>query len=249
MNDQIISSGSAIMDQLLNGGYEVDVISTIYGPAGSGKTTMCLLAAISVVQQGKKVIYVDTEGGFSIARLTQLTPDQNLLSNIFVLKPTTFQEQMQDMLKLKTIITDKIGLIIVDTISMLYRLELGKNNEIKHVNNQLSNQIAHLTEIARKYSIPVLLTNQVYSDFSERDTVKMVGGDLLSYTSKCLVEIKKFKTKRMAVVKKHRSIPESKKVVFEITGEGLAGVPSELDDKKMPEKIAVSEEMVRNDGF
>ena len=52
--------------------------------------------------------------------------------------------------------------------------------------------MAYLVEIARKKKIPVLITNQVYTDFDHRDEVKMVGGDLLRYGSKCLIELKTF---------------------------------------------------------
>ncbi|MBI3033416.1 DNA repair and recombination protein RadB [Candidatus Woesearchaeota archaeon] len=232
MDDQIISSGSTVMDQLLNGGYEVDVITTIYGPAGCGKTTLCMLAAIDAAKKGKKIIFVDTESGFSIARFKQLCDNLDLFQHIFVLKPTNFQEQMQDILKLKSLINDKIGLIIVDTIAMLYRLELGKHSEVKQVNNQLSIQLGYLTEIARKHMIPVLITNQVYSDFDERDSVRMVGGDLLQYGSKCLIELQKFRTKRLALVKKHRSIPEGKKTIFTIKQEGLELVEDSVKYEK-----------------
>ena len=91
-------AGSNIIDEFLNGGYDKDIISTIYGPASSGKTTFCLLAGISIEKQGKKVIFVDTEGGFSLDRFKQLIKSfgadpLELLKNIFILKPTNFQEQ------------------------------------------------------------------------------------------------------------------------------------------------------------
>ena len=54
--DTVISSGSQLFDQLLNGGYETNVITTVYGPAGSGKSTLSLLAAIAMAKTGKKVI-------------------------------------------------------------------------------------------------------------------------------------------------------------------------------------------------
>ncbi|MBW3023269.1 AAA family ATPase, partial [Candidatus Woesearchaeota archaeon] len=122
--EEVVSSGSAAVDKLLNGGYEKDVITTIYGPAGSGKTLLCLLAAISIAKT-KKVIYVDSEGGFSVMRLKQLTKEhKKVLDNMLFLKPTNFKEQKKNFEKLKNLVNDDIGLIIVDSISMLYRLEL-----------------------------------------------------------------------------------------------------------------------------
>jgi DNA repair protein RadB len=224
-----INSGSNIIDEFLNGGYDKDIISTIYGPASSGKTTFCLLAGISIAKQGKKVIFVDTEGGFSLDRFKQLIKSfgadpLELLKNIFILKPTNFQEQHQTIERLNNMINEHVGLIIVDTIGMLYRVEYGKKSNIRDVNNMLSQQINFLTEITRKHHIPILLTNQVYSDFDVRDAIKIVGGDLITYASKCMIELKKSKAgMRGAILRKHRSLPE-KEVLFKIVENGFEKV-------------------------
>ena len=96
MSSQRLSTGTEILDVLLDGGYENDAITTIYGPAGAGKTNFALLAAVNVAKLGKKVIYIDTEGGFSIARLEQLVPNYKktkVLEKIIFLQPTNFDEQ------------------------------------------------------------------------------------------------------------------------------------------------------------
>ncbi|MFH1641815.1 MAG: DNA repair and recombination protein RadB [Nanoarchaeota archaeon] len=217
-----LTSNSAVIDKLLNGGYEKDTITTIYGPAGSGKTLLCLLCSIKV-SESKKVIYVDTEGGYSIERLKQLTPNfKEVLEKMLFYRPTSFQEQKTAFNKLKSVMDDKVGLIIIDTISMLYRLELGKSDEIYDINRELGLQISYLNEIARKKNIAVLITNQVYADFKNKNNVKMVGGDILKYGSKCLIELKSYKNGiREAILKKHRSINEGKKVLFKIVQNGI----------------------------
>jgi len=215
-----VSTGSSIIDELIRG-YETDVITTFYGPSGSGKTNICLISAISIAKR-KKVMFIDTEGGFSIERLKQLTPDyENILKNIFIFKPTSFSQQGRAIEKLKKIATNDVGIIIIDTISFLYRLELG-DKEVHSTNRAMGRQVATLAEIARRKNIPIVITNQVYSDFDDRDKIRIVGGDLLKYGSKCLVELQKTPdNKRRAVVKKHRSIAEEKSVVFSIVQEGL----------------------------
>ena len=226
MEETRYSTGSVVLNRLLEGGYETGIVTTIYGPSGSGKTNLCLLAAIETVKRGKKVIYMDSEGGLSVVRLKQLSSDpQHVLKNIFFLKPTSFQGQKSSFNRLKRLIDSKIGLIVVDTISMLYRLELGQSEEVYEVNKDLGSQIGALTSIARKRNIPVLVANQVYSNFDERDKVNMVGGDILKYGSKCLIELQKTPAnKRRAILKKHRSIPEEKSVMFEIVGRGISEV-------------------------
>ena len=214
-----LSTGSESFDRFLEGGYEKSVITTIYGPSGTGKTTTCLISAISASKEGK-VIFIDTEGGFSVERLKQLTKDYDaVLEKIFLLKPTAFAEQKQGIVKLHNAFPKGISLIICDTISALYRVERGEDN--KGLNSELGKQVGMLLEIARKNDIPVLLTNQVYADFEDKTNVKMVGGDILSYSSKCLVELKSHHgSKRSAFLRKHRFLPE-KEFEFEIKENGI----------------------------
>ncbi len=222
-----ISTGISALDSMLDGGYETDIITTIYGPAGSGKTNLCLMAMKKVIEGGKKVIFVDTEGNFSISRLRQISGDhKRILDNTLLLKPMNFEEQRKAFDKLRQMASDKIGLIIVDTISMLYRIERDKDeNSVSFTNRELSLQISYLTEIARKRGIPVLLTTQVYSSFDDRDKVNLVGGDIVKYGSKCLIELQKaHKNKRAVILKKHRSLPESERALLEIREGGVFGI-------------------------
>ena len=227
--DNRLPTGSKILDIMLDGGYEKDIVTTIYGPAGSGKTVLCLLAAMTMSRSGKKVIYVDTEGGFSVERLKQISGSisqdyKKILDNITFLKPTSFEEQKNSFERLKEIVNDKIGLIIVDTIAMLYRIEMGKSEEYQDVNRELANQIAYLTEIARKKNIPILITNQVYADFEEKDKVNIVGGDILKYGSKCLIELQITPNgNRRLILRKHRNLPEKKEILFKIVEGGILG--------------------------
>lgn len=218
--DTKVSTGSAALDWLLEGGYEKEVITTIYGPAGSGKTNLCLIFAKQ--HSDKKIIYIDTEGSFSLSRFRQLSEHYaDALKNIILLKPTTFAEQKKAFEELKGLIHKEIGAIIVDSIAMLYRLEIGQTKKIYEVNKQLGAQLSTLTEIARKNNIPILVTNQVYADFDQKERVHIVGGDLLKYQSKCLIELQRTETARKAIIRKHRSIEEGKKINFVITDLGI----------------------------
>jgi len=217
-----ISSGSNIIDTFLAGGYDNDIITTIFGPSGSGKTNIVLLAACQTASQGKKVIFIDTEGGIAVERIRQISCDYTkILENLLFFNPTTFEEQKNTFSKIKELLSEKIGMIVVDSISMLYRLELGKSDEVYDVNLALGKQIGLLVEIARTRNIPILITNQVYADFDNRDNVKMVGGDLLKYGSKCLLELKSAANSRLLILRKHRSLPEGKEIRFKIVQNGI----------------------------
>ena len=67
-----ISTGSFDMNKFLAGGYESDIITTLYGSGGSGKSNFCIIVATSQARKGNKVIFIDTEGGFSSDRFKQV---------------------------------------------------------------------------------------------------------------------------------------------------------------------------------
>jgi len=232
-----IMAGSYDINKWLEGGYENDIITMFYGPAASGKSNFVTLAACHNAKKDKKIIFIDTEGSFSIDRVNQICMGmpEFVLNNIILLKPTNFQEQKQAFFKLLKEIkgSKNIGLVIVDSMTMLYRLELAEARkkgleEVRKVNNDMAKQMRALYEIARKRNIPVLVTSQVYQEFlSEEDWlsgkqagVNVVGGDLMKYYSKCIIELQNRGGKRKAIIRKHRSLPE-KELNFEIINEGI----------------------------
>lgn len=232
-----ISTGSYDFNKWLYGGYERGVITMLAGPPGSGKTNFCILASCSQTKKGNKIIFVDTEGGFSSERVKQLAGDdyEKILENIFLIEPTSFDEQKKHFLKILELVKkEKINLIIIDGMAMHYRLELGdaikmKNDDkIKNINRELAGQMRVLSEISRRNNICVIITNQVYSDFLSREElekgsekrVNLVGGDLMKYWCKCIIELENSGNKKVAILLKHRSLPV-KELSFEIKNEGI----------------------------
>lgn len=224
-----VSSGSFDLNDFLSGGFERDVITMIAGPPACGKTNICLLCACSGAREGK-VIYIDTEGGFSIDRIKQLVGYgyEKILENILLLSPTNFFEQKDCFKKLlDNVRSGSVDMIVIDGMAMLYRLELmdavksKDEEEIRKVNGEVALQMRTLAEISRKQKIPVLITNQVYSTFGDLEkSANIVGGNLFKYWSKTIIELRKNANKRKAVLLKHRSLPE-KEFNFEIRNKGI----------------------------
>ena len=231
-----VSTGSFAVNDWLEGGYERGIVTMIAGPSASGKTNFATLAACSSARE-KRVVFVDTEGGFSTERVRQIVGEENMekiLSKIMILNPTTFEEQNEAFSQLLKYMTgDEIGLIVVDSIVMLYRLELGEATQrkdldrVSQLNRDIAKQMRTLVEIARKRKIPVVVTNQVYNSFlsfeeqekgAERKT-NIVGGDLFKYWSKCIIELKN-NDERKAVLLRHRDLGASE-FCFEIKNEGI----------------------------
>lgn len=236
MEENKISTGSYDLNDFLSGGYERGVVTMVVGGPGSGKTNFSILASCSVARTSK-VIFVDTEGGFSVERVKQIVGNnyEEILKNIFLLNPIDFKEQRNNFLSLNQYLkTGDVGLIVVDSMAMQYRIELGEaiqsddQEKIGQVNREIAKQMKTLVEISRKRNIPILITNQVYSEFlpfeklddgRERLT-HIVGGDLFKYWSKCIIELKGKGKSRRAVLLKHRSL-ENKEFHFEIKDLGI----------------------------
>lgn len=237
MSKNKISTGSYDLNKWLYGGYEEDIITMIAGSPGSGKTNFCILTSCSQAKKGNKILFIDTEGGFSVERIKQIVGEnyEDYLKNIILLEPVNFKEEKEIFEKiLDKIKKEHINLIIVDSMAMLYRLELGdavkskQDEKIKEVNREVARQMRILAEIARKKKIPVIITNQVYNEFVPQDELKkgierntnIVGGDLMKYWSKCIIELKNDRGKRKAILLKHRSLPE-KEMSFIIKNKGI----------------------------
>jgi DNA repair protein RadB len=231
-----VSAGSYDLNKWLYGGYEKGIITMIAGPPGSGKTNMAILAACSQAKKGNKVIFIDTERGFSSDRVKQIVKEdtEKVLKNIFLIEPSDFEEQKKYFLTLNNQLKkEQISLIVVDGMAMLYRLELGDarkegSEDVRNTNREVAKQMKMLAEISRKQNIPILITNQVYAGFqSEEDWKKgveremnIVGGDLFQYWCKCIIQLRNDKGKRRAILLKHRSLPE-REFGFEIRNDGI----------------------------
>lgn len=205
-----MKTGSQQLDSIIQ--YD-SKITMIYGQAATGKTTMAKLAAMQAAKEGKKVIFIDSENGFSIDRFRQLAgPDYiKYFDNLIFFKPGNMQEQRKTIKSLIPIIeAGKIGLVIIDTIGIHYRIERSKDE--KYANKSMDEAIRIFRWIVSK-NIPVIMTNQVYSDLN--NNVKNVGGNILFNACNLVIHLEK--EPRILVLKK----PTGKEAKFEIIETGL----------------------------
>jgi len=214
----LLSLGCKPLDALLGGGLESGIITRVYGEAGSGKTNFCLQATRECIRSGKRVAYIDTEG-VSVERLRQICVDcdyEKILDDMLFFTPTSFESQEQMICD--AIATKGVGLIVVDTITMFYRLNLEDDREggIRSFTRQVTN----LQVAARQKNLFVIITEQVYTDkagevkpFTNRDAEHMTK-TILRFDRKGIGQ-------REATIIKHRSQPEGKKAGFRISTIGL----------------------------
>lgn len=218
-----LSLNSEPLDKLLDGGLEHNSITNIYGPPGSGKSNIALQACVQSIDSGKKAVFIDTEGGFSVERLSQISQNtEKYIKNIILFEPRSFEEQYKIVMKRLEKVLEKheVGLVVIDSLVTLYRLEL-EGDKIQDVNRKLAKQLSKLSDLSRAKHFPVLVTNQIYSNI-ENGGIELSGRSIPGYMCKTLVRIKKLeKGKRIARVTKHRSIPEGKETEFVITEKGI----------------------------
>jgi DNA repair protein RadB len=219
-----IPCGCKCVDELLGGGFESGIVTQLYGASGTGKTNICIQLAIETVKSGKKVIFIDTEG-FSAERFRQIAGDdaKKIAGEIIIYEPASLDQQYSAIVDLEKIINEKIGLIILDSAALFYRLGLttdDSNEENVALRRELVNQIGLLHGIARKYGVAVVITNQVYKDVTSGELLP-IGGNALEHLSKAIILLERAGTsKRRATLRKHRSRSEGTYCDFMMTETG-----------------------------
>lgn len=213
-----IPVGCTSFDGLLGGGIECGSVTLFYGEAGTGKTNICLQTARNVARGGKKVAYLDTEG-LSSDRVFQVFGDEDLMKNLLVFHIHSFAEQSDRVAKAVRLCeaNDRIGLVVVDSLTMYYRL----NSDDNSVRGELTKETEMLLTAARKSNVPVVVTSQVYSNL-QSGGVEFLGGHALHHNAKTIIRLdKKPNGRRTAVVMKHRSLPEGRHANYRIVESGI----------------------------
>jgi DNA repair protein RadB len=215
--------GCPALDSLLGGGIESGALTEFYGEGGAGKTNICLQLTRNCVLEGKKPIFIDTEG-VSFERLEQICGDKysKINSEILFFSPFSLLDQEQMVNEAIKLVekSKSIGLIVLDSGTVFYRMSLGSDNEQEQRQN-LSRQIILLLANARKFDLPVVVTNQVYQDI-ENDTIAPIGGHILYHNAKAIIKLEKVTDNvRAATLVKHRSIAEGLNCEFKITDNGI----------------------------
>ena len=236
------------LDALLDGGLESDAITLVFGEGGSGKTNLALQCAREAAKGGKRIAYVDTEG-VSGVRLRQvflgavrqavavpqtigapapaddagLTVEEesalrDLEARVLFMSPYTIEEQERMVLN-ATKVPD-LGLIVVDSINMHYRLHIDAGGDSESdAARSLYKQLHHLTGFARQAHVPVLVTGQVYGG---EDATQPFARRVMEHLVKALVRFEKRPDgSRRATILKHRSIEEGRTARFRIGADGL----------------------------
>jgi DNA repair protein RadB len=219
------STGNAALDVLLGGGIERRAVTQFVGEPASGKTTLCLIAAVEFLRNDHTVVWIDTEG-FSVERFRQIAGDgaESLANRLILYEPVDFVQQGSMILEADRVIkAHKASLVVLDSATALYRTELDRGRDAMQA---LTRQMLILLGYAKRYNIPVLITNQVYVN-TGTNTYAGLGGTALAHLSKAIVRLKKRggMGERTACLAKHRSLQEGGSFDFSMAEHGIQRLP------------------------
>ncbi|MFH0749157.1 MAG: ATPase domain-containing protein [Candidatus Bathyarchaeota archaeon] len=235
---EFLSRGGNPLDKILDTGMKRGEVTLVYGESGTGKTSLAIQCAFLCAKIGLKTIFIDSDRTFSSSRLVQIADKElkNISPLIFVVKPSTFHEQTLLVASLENYNLQNIALIIVDSITNLYKSELDSTEKIFVSNMKLNWQLAYLTEIAKLYNISILLTSQVRSIFREglqNEEIEPIANRVLSFWSQKIIKLEKIpnSTIKKAKIEKDKSDKESEmSCSYFIEKRGIVNV-NESNDK------------------
>lgn len=163
--EAITPSRCESLDALLGGGFTGGEITVVYGEAGTGKTTLAIQTAIEAARRGSKVLFIDADYSFTHQRFIQLAGEESagVIDQILLFYPETFSAQTGLIESIENYLTKSTRLLIVDTITSLYRVSLGSSEQTFMLNRELNRQLAYLSEVALRRRTTVLLTSQVHA--------------------------------------------------------------------------------------
>jgi DNA repair protein RadB len=216
---ELLATGCAPLDALLDGGLEGDAITLVFGEGGSGKTNLALQCARQAAVAGLRTAYVDTEG-VSPTRLRQVFAPVGEEKSGQILFFTPYSIEEQERLVQNATRVPGLGLVVVDSINMHYRLHIdGGEDAETQAARSLYRQLHLLTGFARQNGVPVLVTGQVYGG---EDATQPFARRVMEHLVKALARFEKRPDGgRRATILKHRSIPEGRQAEFKIGMTGL----------------------------
>jgi RecA/RadA recombinase len=193
------------LDTVLGGGFHTLAINLIYGEATTGKTTLALTTAFHHLSQNRsaKAVYLDIDNKLNASRLEQIAQAQgaNLLPRLRLFTPESYSRQGDALEQLPEL--ESGDLLIIDSITGLYRGETEDQEKTFRVNKELNRQLGYLTEIAKTTGSTMLLTGQVRS-ILDTQQIEPVAQRLLRYWSETIIRLEKTAnpSNRQAVLEK-----------------------------------------------
>ena len=189
-----MQTGSCCIDSNIGGSLSPEGITLIYGEPETGKTTLTMQCAINCALQNLKVLFIDCDNTFSAKRLSQVSLEkfEEIAELVILIRPTNFNEQTAVIDRLSEYVAKNFGLVVIDTVTSLYRAEVAESSGKSFgLNRELNRQMAILAQITKTQRIPIVATSQVSSIFNETSvSVAPVATRVLKFWANTIIALK-----------------------------------------------------------
>ncbi|MBI4244101.1 MAG: recombinase RecA [Planctomycetes bacterium] len=236
-----ISTGALTVDIALGGkGIPKGRITEVFGPEGSGKTTLCL-SVVANCQKGGTAAYIDVEHAIDPSWSKKIGVD---LENLLLSQPDS-GEQALDIAEI-LVRSNSVDLIVVDSVAALVpKSELEGDIGDQHIGLQarlMSQALRKLCAAIDRSNTAVVFINQLREKigvfFGNPETTP--GGRALKFYSSCRIDVRKISVLKdsekdigvrvRGTIVKNKLSPPFKKAEFDILYEcGVSLEGSVLD--------------------
>ena len=237
-----ISTGALSLDIALGGqGIPSGRICELFGPEGSGKTTLALHVIASAQKAGGVAAFIDAEHAMDPTWARKLGVD---LQSLLVSQPDTGEQALEicEML----VRSNAVDVVVIDSVAALIpRAEIEGEMGDTHVGLQarlMSQAMRKLTGAISKSRTSVIFINQIRMKigvmFGNPETTP--GGNALKFYSSVRIDVRRVTTLKegdeavgnriRARVVKNKIAPPFRKAEFDITFEGGINTLGDLVD-------------------
>ena len=210
-----VSTGSMKLDIELGGGLPLGRIVEVYGPNGTGKTTLCYHIIANGQKQGMKCAMIDMEHSMdaNYAKRVGVNMDELILS-----QPDYGESALQIA---KELIEAGVKIVIVDSVSALVPkavMESDMGDQFPAIQGRMmSMSLMKLSPVTEKNGALLLFTNQIRSKVGVMygPTETTSGGNALPFYAAVRLDMRRLKLEmenetsrtKVKVVKSKVSIP------------------------------------------
>jgi recombination protein RecA len=204
---EVVPTGSLALDLALGvGGVPRGRIIEVFGPEGSGKTTLTSSIVANAQRRGGMAAFIDAEHAFDIGYAKKIGVD---VDNLLISQPDTGEQALEIAEVL--IRSGALDVIVVDSVAALVpQAEINGEMGDQHVGLQarlMSQALRKLTGAVAKTKTSLIFTNQIRMKigvmFGSPETTS--GGNALKFYSSVRMDIR-----RIAAIKEGEAVTGSR---------------------------------------
>jgi DNA repair protein RadA/Sms len=205
-----ISTGVPELDRVLGGGIVPASLVLVGGEPGVGKSTLLLTALGAISRAGLRAVLVTGEE--SVAQVKLRAARLGGADTVEILAETELESVCA------TLERERPAVCVIDSIQTLYSSELGSAPGSV---GQVRESAARLLRTAKEFGVAIVLVGHVTKDGA------VAGPRVLEHLVDCVLQFEgdRYHAHRILRAAKNRFGSTNELGVFEMTGDGLIGVP------------------------